>query len=98
MSIQEINEPRHSVGADTSVFVAFIIERDAIYKRRAAGEPAPWTDDLILRAWSFTNIHREDDRVTVWVKLNLRDPHADDPDLWFALAVARFVNWPPTLA
>src|SRR5262249_50552127 len=25
-------------------------------------------------------------------------PHSTDPDLWFALTVARFVNWPATLA
>jgi hypothetical protein len=43
-------------------------------------------------------VYRENDRVTVWVKKNWRDPHADDHDLWFAMTVARFVGWPETLA
>ena len=79
-------------------FVGWIAERDAIRRRRAAGKPPPWTDDPILCEWSFTNIRREDDRVTRWVAKNWRTPHADDPDLWFAMVVARFVNWPDTLA
>ncbi|HZK91572.1 MAG TPA: nucleotide kinase domain-containing protein [Stellaceae bacterium] len=75
----------------------WIIEREAIRRRRAAGAPPPWTDDPILRAWSFCNVRREDDRVTHWVAENWRGPHADDPDLFFAMCVARFVNWPNTL-
>jgi ParB-like chromosome segregation protein Spo0J len=73
-------------------------EREAIRQRRAAGDPPPWTDDLILRDWSFCNVRREDDRVTRWIAANWREPHATDPDLFFAMCVARFVNWPDTLA
>ena len=29
--------------------------------------------------------------------MNWRERHAADPDLWFALTLARFVNWPDTL-
>ena len=75
-------------------FLDFIFEREEIRLRRAKGEPGPWTDDPILREWSFTNIRREDDRVTKWIAANWRKPHADDPDLWFAMVVARLVNWP----
>jgi len=73
-------------------------ERERIRLRREAGEPPPWTDDPILIAYSFCNVRREHDRVTRWIRANWRDPHVDDPDLWFAMAVARFVNWPDTLA
>jgi hypothetical protein len=78
-------------------FFAFIDEREAIRCRRAEGKRWPWTDHQILREWSFTNVRREDDRVTRWIATNWRDPHADDPDLWFAMVVARFINWPDTL-
>lgn len=81
-----------------SPLLYFIAEREAIRRRRVAGEPQPFTDDPILREWSFTNVRREDDRVTKWITKNWREPHADDPDLFFELAVARFVNWPDTLA
>jgi hypothetical protein len=76
----------------------WIKEREAIRTRRAAGDPPPWTEDPIMSEWSFCNVRREDDRVTRWIAGNWRAPHGDDPDLWFAMAVARLVNWPDTMA
>ena len=38
------------------------------------------------------------DRTTRWIADNWRTPHVDDPDVWFAMVIARFVNWPDTLA
>ena len=55
------------------------------------------TDDQILRDFRFCNVFRELDRVTVWIRENIREPFADHEDLWWMLAVARFINWPPTL-
>jgi DNA polymerase I-like protein with 3'-5' exonuclease and polymerase domains len=77
--------------------LAFAAKREAIRLRREAGASAPWTDDEILAEWSFCNVHREHDRVTAWVRKHWREPHADDLDLFFAMAVARFVNWPDSL-
>jgi hypothetical protein len=80
-------------------FVAFIGEREAIRRRREAGQPWPWTSDPILRDYKFCNMCREDDRVTKGVAALYREPHQADPELWFALLVARrAVNWPDTLA
>jgi hypothetical protein len=76
---------------------AFIRERQAIYLRRAEGAPKPWTTDPILRRYRFCNIYREQDTVTQWIKDNWRNPHSDEPDLWFAMLVARTFNWPNTL-
>jgi hypothetical protein len=75
----------------------FIIEREAIRVAKEGGKSPPWTRDAILQDWSFTNIDREHDRVTRWITEHWRTPHANDPDLWFAMVVARFVNWPSTL-
>jgi hypothetical protein len=83
---------------DTTRLLYWIQEREAIRLRRAAGQPAPWTDDQILRDWSFCNVQREHDHVTTWIREHWREPHAEDPDLWFAMAVARLVNWPDSLA
>jgi hypothetical protein len=82
---------------DTTNLLHWIEEREAIRICRASGAPPPWTDDPILRDWSFCNVRREDDRTTRWIAENWRDPHADDPDLFFAMGVARFVNLPDTL-
>jgi hypothetical protein len=51
-----------------------------------------------LSTGRFTCVCREDDRATRWVAGNWRAPNAADPDLWFAMSVARFVNQPATLA
>lgn len=60
---------------------------------------ADWlTHDPVLRAFRFCNVYRELDRVTVWIKDNIREPFADHDHLWFMLAAARYINWPPALA
>jgi len=76
----------------------FISERYAVLQRRKQGLPKPWTQDPILQGYRFCNVYREDDTVTQWIKENWRDPNTNDPDVWFAMTVARYVNWPDTLA
>jgi hypothetical protein len=41
------------------------------------GKPPPWTDDPILSTYRFCNIFREDDKVTTWLRENVREqlPH-----------------------
>lgn len=75
----------------------FIQEREAIYQRRQAGRPKPWTADKILSRYRFCNMYRENDTVTKWITEHWRTPHADDPDLWFAMTVARLLNNPEAL-
>lgn len=75
----------------------FMHERHQIYLRRMRGEPKPWTKDPILRAHRFTNAYRELDKITIWIRENWRDPNTNDPEIWFAMAVARYINWPETL-
>jgi hypothetical protein len=79
-------------------FMRFVIERHRIYERRAAGQPAPWTKDPILRAYRFCNVYRELDRVTLWIANHWRGPYAQYEHLWFAMVIARLVNRPETLA
>jgi hypothetical protein len=71
---------------------AFIQEREAIYQRRAAGQPKPWTKDKILSNYRFCNMYRENDTVTKWIADHWRTPNAAEPDLWFAMTVARLLN------
>lgn len=76
---------------------AFMKKRHDIYLARKAGKPGPWTDDPILREGRFCNVYRELDTVTQWIDKNIRQPFADHPNLWIMLAIARYINWPPTL-
>jgi hypothetical protein len=81
----------------TEALFNFIQERYAIHTRRERGLPKPWTQDPILQNYRFCNVYRELDTVTQWIAERWRTPNTSDPDVWFAMAVARFVNWPDTL-
>ncbi len=75
----------------------WIHERHSIYLKKEAGEPKPWTTDPILQRYRFCNSYRELDKVTQWIAEHWRDTHYDSPEVWFAMTVARLVNWPDTL-
>tara|TARA_B000000475_G_C15978393_1_gene439986 strand:- start:448 stop:1293 length:846 start_codon:yes stop_codon:yes gene_type:complete len=78
-------------------FFKYINERHQIYCRRQAGIQAPWTEDPIIKEFSFCNVFRELDSVTIWLRKNWKEPYADHPNLPFAMSVARQINWPETL-
>lgn len=82
----------------TSVLNEFIEERERIRIKKEAGQRKPWTDDPIFQTCKFCNVHREDDKTTKWIANNWRTPHLTDPDLWFAMVVARrALNWPGSM-
>lgn len=55
------------------------------------------TADPWLSYYRFCNVRREDDRVTRWIRQHIIEPYADHEHLWAMLAIARTINWPPTL-
>lgn len=78
--------------------VYWITEREKIRIARAAGWPYKfWTKDPIFQNNRFCCVRREDDRVTLWIRKNIRERWPDHPHLWFMLCAARQLNWPPTL-
>jgi len=78
-------------------FVAFVRERHAIYERRQAGQPWPWTDNEILQKWRFCNMYRALDKTTIEIWNEYLWPHANDEHVWFALVPARLFNKTSTL-
>lgn len=78
--------------------VKFIREREAIRVKKEAGKPRPWTKDPILGKFRFCNVHREDDRVSRWLRDNWYPRFRGNPDMWFAAVVARLLNLPESLA
>jgi hypothetical protein len=83
---------------DYAPLFSWIKEREQIRLRKDRGDNRPWTDDPILTTYRFCNVRREDDRVTVWVRDNIRAPFANHEFLWLMMCIARQVNWPETLA
>jgi len=76
----------------------WISEREIIRVRKEVHkDPFPWTRDPILQNFRFCCVRREDDRVTRWIKANIRDRFAGHEHLWFMLCAARIMNWPSTL-
>src|SRR5690349_267144 len=55
-----------------AAYFATATEREAIRRRRLAGEPWPWTSDAVLSAWRFCNVHREHDKTTEWFRNEIR--------------------------
>ena len=75
----------------------WIRERERIRVRKERGDAPPWTDDPILSGYRFCCVRREDDRGTIWIRRNIREPYADHPMLWLMLCIGRQINWPNTL-
>lgn len=53
-------------------------ERYNILLRRQAGQPKPWSEDIIFQKNRFCCVHREDDRTTIWFRENMRDKVRDN--------------------
>lgn len=76
-------------------FVYWINERYAVYKRKEEGLSRPWSKDPVFQQTYFCNVHRENDRVTKWIRENYK---AGDGMSAFNMMLARFVNKPSSLA
>jgi hypothetical protein len=68
------------------LFFYWINERHRIFLKREGGESPPFTEDPILQKYKFTNVFRELDRTTRWLKPHIRDKF-EGPDLvwWMCL-------------
>lgn len=60
---------KSSVVYDT--YWRFAAERQSVFFRRLAGQPAPWTVDPILLTYKFTNAYRASDRVSQYLIRNV---------------------------
>lgn len=70
-------------------------ERERIRLKKEAGETKPWTKDWVFTDTYFCNVHREDDRVTRWIRNFYRN--SEDLAFEFNIAFSRLINWPDTL-
>jgi alpha-glutamyl/putrescinyl thymine pyrophosphorylase clade 1 len=87
----------HSRAEQTSllveVFFALARERQTIFLKKQAGEPKTWwTQDEIFTHYRFTNVFREQDRTTRWLRENVRAKWGDSPDILLATLVYRWFN------
>jgi hypothetical protein len=76
----------------------WIQERELVRQKKEAGLPKPWSQDWVFQETYFCNVRREDDRVTRWIRGNWSPDKIGWDDYEYAMVVARFLNWPDTLA
>lgn len=89
--------PLETVEERISAAFKFARERHNVFLRRAAGLPAPWTQEYVMQNYRFCNIYREIDKVSLWIRDNIITPYEDSPHLWHMLCFARTINLPSTL-
>lgn len=77
-------------------FIWWISERWQILQKKTVGLPKPWSQSKVMQSTYFTNVRREDDKVTKWYSENIREPLKDKPEVIFATIVFRWFNWPTT--
>ena len=80
----------------TSVFDTywrFAAERQAIFFKRQAGTPPPWTDDTILREYKFTNAYRASDRVSQFlIKYVIYEGDPAPEEVFFRILLFKLFN------
>jgi hypothetical protein len=72
----------------------WILERENMRIRKEVGGRWPFSTDPTMANSRYTNVRREDDKVTKWLAENWRRP---DPELTKWMCLARMVNYIPTL-
>lgn len=71
----------------------FASRRHSIYLARTAGDPGPWTGDLVLAGHRFTNCYRAADRVSQYLIRNVIYRGEQDPqEVVFRILLFKFFN------
>ncbi len=73
-----------------SPFFTFVNERQRVYLSKQAGESPPWTRDSILQTYRFTNVFREQDATTLWIRDREKGAFSGSNDL---RDVMRMIFW-----
>lgn len=90
----------HANGKDYTppeLLIYWIQEREAIRIKKETGHGKPWSNDHVFQTTYFCNVHREDDKVTRFIR-RMYNPYYDDPMFVYNIVLARFINWPNTLS
>lgn len=77
-------------------FIYWINERYQIFLDKEAGKPKPWSTNRVFQTTYFCNVHRENDKVTKWIREHYSGL-VDDPMFEYNIILSRFLNWPATL-
>lgn len=73
-------------------FFDFMCKRESLRQTKESGAPWPWADDVILNTYKFTNVKREHDRTTRWMRQHWTRPNEVRPpgEIIFNCALFRY--------
>lgn len=71
-------------------FIYWVYERQNILDKKLNGYGKPLTDDVIFQEYHFTNVRREDDKVSKWLINNLYSPELNEA--FTVIFISRFIN------
>lgn len=69
----------------------FANKRQDVFERRLVGQPAPWTDDPVIRDHRFTNVFRASDRVSQYL-IDLQYQSDDLEEVFFKTMLFKIFN------
>ncbi len=78
--------------------IYWIETREYIRRRKEYGTPPPWVADPVFQTTYFCNVHREDDKVTKWIRAYYNSGYVDETMFEYNIILSRFVNKPSSLA
>lgn len=96
--MRRVRVGRRDVGVSEvlSSYWHFAAERQHVYHARLRGEPGPWTDDVVISRFRFTNAYRAADRVSQdLIRIAYAGPQ-DPENLVLRVLLFRFFNKPST--
>lgn len=71
----------------------FAAERQRIFRARARGQGAPWTNDVILRSFKFTNAYRAADRTSQFlIRQVIHEGPQTPTDIFFRVILFKLFN------
>jgi thymidylate kinase len=83
--------PKATIVFDT--YWRFAAERQSVFFRRLAGEPAPWTTDPVLKEYKFTNVYRASDRTSQYlIKRVIYRGEQSAEELFFRILLFKLFN------
>lgn len=75
------------------VLYEYVCERNKAYIKKSLGEPFPWTDNEIIKTYSFTNLKREQDKTSKWLINNIsKNDYMNKSDRFYNSMIFRMYN------
>src|ERR1700733_3602329 len=89
--IKKKSKPKPSVVYNT--YWKFAAERQKIFFNRLKGDTFPWSEDLILNQYKFTNVYRATDRVSQYLIKNvIYDGNQNQSEVFFRIMLFKIFN------